>query len=273
MGRINIPETLGIVAAIVIATTVSAASEYSSSKAFEKLRTSSSRECFVRRGGELVSITADNLTVGDTVFLNAGMSIPADGILLSGNITCDQAALTGESAEKEKSGKNITAVCPDDIIWDTDSEREVFRGSLVCRGEGEMTVLRIGNNTFLGQVADSLEAPTRPGPLKHRLSALARSISFLGYVGAAMIAFAYLFNAFFIDSGMNMTLVAEKLADKGFVISEIIRAVTVAVSASGCPYIALRNASAIGLAALPPNRRMSSAAATMTAASSACTAV
>lgn len=229
--NINLPETIGIAAAIVIATTVSAASEYSSSKAFEKLRGGTPQECFVRRGGELVSMCTDELAVGDIVFLTAGMSVPADGFLISGSITCDQAALTGESAEKEKTGEIITSVCPDSINWDTDCKAEVFRGSTVRHGEGEMAVLRVGNSTLLGQVAESLEAPTRPGPLKHRLSDLARSISFLGYVGAGMIAFAYLFNAFFIDSGMDMALALQKLSDRGFVISEVVRAVTVAVSA------------------------------------------
>ncbi|MDD6095272.1 MAG: calcium-translocating P-type ATPase, PMCA-type [Clostridia bacterium] len=231
LGHINIPETLGIAVAILIATLVSAISEYSSSKAFEKLRGGAPAECFVRRGGKLKKVSIDSLAVGDIVHLSAGMSVPADGILISGSIFADQAALTGESAEREKVAEKVTSVCPEDISWEPESKTQVFRGSGVCRGEGEMCVLRTGNKSFLGQVAQSLSETARPSPLKHRLSDLAHSISFLGYVGAAMIAFAYLFNSFFIDSGMDMALVSARLADKQFLLSEVIRAVTVAVSA------------------------------------------
>ena len=231
MGHINLPETLGIAAAILIATTDSAISEYSSSKAFEKLRDTTSAECTVRRDGKLLNIPVASLTVGDTVVLSAGMTVPADGILTMGKLTCNQSALTGESHDKEKKRSEKLSFCPDEEDWEPENPCQLFRGSAICRGEGEMTVLRVGENTFLGQVAGSLGENVRPSPLKHRLSDLAHSISFLGYIGAGMIAFAFLFNSFFIDSGMNMTLVMDKLSDKNFVISEVIRAVTVAVSA------------------------------------------
>ncbi len=45
-----------------------------------------------------------------------------------------------------------------------------------------------------------------------------------------MIAFAYLFNSFVIDSGMDKALIFEKLSDTGFVLSQVLRAITVAVS-------------------------------------------
>ncbi len=231
LGRINLPETLGIAAAVLVATFVSAASEYSSSKAFEKLRSGTHERCFVRRGGELYETDTDSLAVGDIVHLSAGMNVPADGILISGKLTVDQAALTGESAQKEKTASASRCVCPDEMIFEPEERTQVFRGSGVFRGEGEMCVLRTGNRTFLGQVAQSLGENNRQSPLKHRLSDLAHSISFMGYVGAGMIAFAYLFNSFFISSGMDMARAAELFRDKSFVISEVIRAVTVAVSA------------------------------------------
>ncbi len=231
LGNINLPETLGIAAAILIATTVSAVSEYSSSKAFEKLRKTSPDEAFVRRDGKLQKINSDMLTVGDVVHLSPGMTVPCDGVLIWGSLHLNQSALTGEGVEKEKRAESLSSFCPEDIKWDTDNCTQVFRGSAVCRGEGDMCVLRTGNRTFLGQVAQNLGETSRPSPLKHRLAALAKSISFLGYVGAGMIAFAYLFNSFFIDSGMDMALVLSRLQDKRFVISEVVRAVTVAVSA------------------------------------------
>lgn len=231
LGRINLPETLGIAAAILIATFVSTISEYSSSLAFEKLRKGSmSTTCKVRRGGKILKLAVRDIVVGDIILISTGMKIPADGVLVSGAVQCDQAALTGEGIPCDKIPVRQMTMLPDAMSWSPQSANQLFRGSAVCRGEGEMAVLRVGDATFIGEVAGSLQDSGRPSPLKHRLSDLAHSISYLGYIGAAMIAFAYLFNTFIIDSGMNMTIAAEKLADKQFLIGEILRAVTVAVS-------------------------------------------
>lgn len=230
LGHINIPETIGIAAAITIATLVSTISEYSSSLAFEKLsnETKSSVYC-VRRGGEIINVTADLLTVGDIVLLSPGQKIPADGYILSGEITCNQAPLTGESREVRKLPKYITSV-PSEFSADTADRAKLFNGSIICTGNCEMVIIKIGDDTLIGRLAQDLQDQNRPSPLKKRLSDLAKSISYLGYVGAVMIAFAYLFNVFFIESGMDMATVTAKLSDKGYLISEILHAVTVAVS-------------------------------------------
>lgn len=231
MGRMNIPETLGIVAAILIATLVSTISEYGSSLAFDRL---SGREgdtlCMIRRAGEIREVRISDIAVGDIVLLRAGMSIPADGVLISGGVSCNQAAITGESVERRKVPAAGTSFDPAGENWQPSSPNQLFRGSGICSGEGEMAVLRVGDSTFIGEVASSLQEDGRPSPLKHRLSELAKSISFMGYVGAFMIAFAYLFNAFVIDSGMDLALMMVRLQDRGFLLSEIIKAITVAVS-------------------------------------------
>lgn len=231
LGKINVPETLGIAAAILIATLVSTVSEYSSSLAFERLKEGSGAAfCYVKRGGDLVRLPHSQVAVGDIVILKAGMSVPADGLLVWGKVQCDQASLTGESRPREKKPYEATSVCPDEIKWSLQSGCQVFCSSTVCRGEGEMLVMRVGDSTFIGEVAGSLQNSGRPSPLKRRLSELARGVSYIGYVGAAMIAFAFLFNSFVIDSGMNTAVILEKLSDKGFVLSQILRALTVAVS-------------------------------------------
>ncbi len=231
LGRINWAETLGIVAAILIATMVSTISEYSSSVAYARLSQSSgSGKCKVRRGGIVSEIHPSELVVGDRVLLFAGMAIPADGVLSSGEIYCDQSALTGESREIYKRECYVNSIDPESFQFELQNENQVFRGSSIVKGSGEMTVLRVGDRTFIGEIAGSLQEKGRPGPLKHRLSQLAKTIGFMGYVGAAMIAFAYLFNSFFIDSGMDMVLVRERLSDTPLLISEILRAITIAVS-------------------------------------------
>ena len=79
LGNINYIEIGGIIAAILISTTVSTASEHRSEKAFEKLKAESSeRVVSVLREGAIVKISSDELVVGDVVYLSVGEKINAD---------------------------------------------------------------------------------------------------------------------------------------------------------------------------------------------------
>lgn len=231
LGRINWAESIGIIAAILIATVVSTVSEYTSARACDRLSEGAAKgKCTLRRGGRILTVSPSEIVVGDRIILTQGMKIPCDGVLVCGTLSCDQSPLTGESREVQKYGKSISLINPENTEFDLSSEWQVFGGSTVLRGEGEMIALRVGESTFMGEIAVSLSEKSRQSPLKHRLSSLAKTIGFLGYIGAFMIAVAYLFNSFFIDSGMDMVLVRERLSDTPFLISEILRAVTVAVS-------------------------------------------
>ena len=83
-------ETLGIVIAILIASFISAISEYGSEKSFEKLQEETSRvKCRVKRNGNLKEIFVEDVVVGDIVSLSSGDVIPADGVVVSGQVFTD----------------------------------------------------------------------------------------------------------------------------------------------------------------------------------------
>ena len=237
LGHVNWLECGGIAAAVLISTLVSTLSEFSSAAAFETLcETADDTAVTVRREGEIRQIRLSEVVVGDTVLLSGGATVPADGILLFGDVTVDQSPLTGESEEKAKrpqSGRGSHdggVIVPDSLVWDPDHGAQLFRGSRVCQGEGGMLVGRVGDATLYGSVASGLQESARPSPLKERLTGLARSVSFLGYVAAAIIAFAYLFNVFVIDSGMDPVVLRELITDPAFALPQLIRALTVAIS-------------------------------------------
>ncbi|MGM9653567.1 MAG: cation-translocating P-type ATPase [Eubacteriales bacterium] len=236
-GHVNWYESAGIAAAILIATMVSTVSEYSSAAAFETLCGRAEDTLFsVRRGGAVRQVHVSELAVGDVVFLTPGFTVPADGILTAGAVTVDQSPLTGESEERHKAPDAFFAahasgvITPSEIDWKLESASQLFRGSRVCSGEGEFLVMCVGDRTFYGGVASGLQESARPSPLKERLTVLARSVSFLGYVAAAVIAFACLFNAFVLQSGMDPVVIRARLTDPSLVVSEVIRALTVAIS-------------------------------------------
>ncbi len=197
LGRCNLVEVFGILFAILIATVVSTVSEYGSERAFMRLeKEAGAGIARVLRDGRVVEITPDDIVVGDILFLTAGERIHADGILVEGEITVDQSALTGENIEAHKSVGTPRG-------WELSEEHRAFRGSVIASGEGVMRVERVGSATYFGQVARDVQSETRESPLKLRLSRLAKQISRIGYVSAALVGITYLIIAFFVDKTVN----------------------------------------------------------------------
>lgn len=221
---INWFESGGIGASILISTFVSTISEYSSENAFEKMKKEGEGTlCLVRREGRVEEIHSSEIVVGDIMLLSAGGGVWADGKILSGEVSLDESALTGESREVKKHAKNGE-------IEAQDRANQVLKGSVVVSGYAECVVTQVGEKTYYGRVARELGEDTRPSPLKNRLSTLAKAISKLGYIAAGLVALAYLFYAFVIEANINGEDVIERLSDVKFVLSELLHALTLAVS-------------------------------------------
>ena len=191
-------ETVGIAISVFLATLISTLSERGSEAAFRRL----SLECDaatarVRREGEIREIPVEELVVGDVVLVSAGEQIGADGFVISGTLGVDQSSMTGENREVFKCRSN-------DVSKNPNGRSAVLRGCPVLSGEGEMEVFAVGDATFLGQISREVQMETRESPLKLRLSKLAKQISYLGYGAAILVAMAYLFNTFCMDSGFHL---------------------------------------------------------------------
>ena len=215
-------ETVGIVIAIFLASFISSISEYGSEKAFEKLQDESSKiKCRVRRNGQVVEINVDDVVVGDIVLLEAGERIPADGIIVEGEISVDESTLNGESKEKYKypNHNNIN-----------DDHNAVYRGTVVYSKEAIMLVTKVGNETVYGKIAAELQEKQPESPLKIRLRKLAEIISKFGYIGAALVSISYLFSVIFIDNGFNMTKVIETVTNFHVMFGHILYAMTLSVT-------------------------------------------
>ena len=221
----DIVETAGIAASILLATLISTFSEYRSERAFSKLFESCGAEkCRVRRDGEVREIPADEIVVGDVVLLGAGEKIPADGIVLSGNFTVDQSALTGESREVEKrawqSGENE----------EPSAAGAVFAGAALLGGGGEMRVTRVGDATFLGGISGELQERKQESPLKSRLAQLAAQISRIGYALAAVCAVAFLFHEIVMEADFSGAKMLATLRDLPVMAELLLHALTLALT-------------------------------------------
>ncbi|MCQ2431537.1 MAG: calcium-translocating P-type ATPase, PMCA-type [Clostridia bacterium] len=223
----DILETGGILAAILIATLISALSERGGELAFDRLQAEAAKtSCLCLRNGKTVSLPVDDLVVGDIVLISAGERIPADGILLDGELRCSLAALNGEG--KEVTRRAQKPFMPD--TWQTDDDRLLLRGTVVTWGEGRMLILRVGGNTLYGRMTKELQTETRESPLRARLTTLAKQMSRVGYCAAGAVALSYLFNTFFLDAGCTWAGTRLLLADRQFVIGALIHALMLATT-------------------------------------------
>lgn len=217
-------ETLGVGIAVFLAALISTLSEHTSQKAFEKLSEQEGEAlCRIRRDGCVRELPATEAVVGDVILLSAGEWIPADGLLIKGSLMTDQAALTGESRELKKHPSR-------DPSLDPSAPSSLFRGCAIASGSGEMRVLSVGDATVIGQISREVQAEQRDSPLKIRLSALARQISRIGYAAALLVALAYLFNVFVLDSGLRWELIRLKLLDPTYLLSNALHALTLGLT-------------------------------------------
>ena len=230
LGQVAWYESVGIAAAVLLATLVSTFSEYKNETAFQKLQDEASQiKCKVYRNGEIVEISINDIVVGDCVILQPGDKIPADGILVEGSLQVDQSVLNGEAKEAPKS------VMPSDY---TDEETttnflnpyKVFRGSVVCAGNAVMQVSTVGDKTVYGQIASELQVEDdRETPLKLKLSKLAGQISKFGYIGGIAIAVAFLFQRIFIHNGFNFSEIGTYFSNWMNPVNDLVEAVMLAV--------------------------------------------
>ena len=100
--------------------------------------------CKVYRNGNIIEIPIDDVVVDDLVLLQSGDKIPADGVLIDGDIKVDQSVLNGETKEAPKK------VMPEDYVdespaLDTLNPYKIFRGTIVCFGNAVMKVKTVGD--------------------------------------------------------------------------------------------------------------------------------
>lgn len=207
-------ETIGIVIAIFVASFISTISEFGSEQAFKKMQEESSKiKCKVLRNNKIIEIDIDQIVVGDIVVLESGDKIPADGILIEGNLLVDESLLTGETKEKNKIKND-----------------ELFKGTVVYSKTGKMLIKKVGKETMYGKLALELQTKSPESPLKSRLKELAKIISRIGYLGAFLVSFAYLFSVIVIDNHFNINEILITIKNVPYLIGHILYALTLSVT-------------------------------------------
>ena len=182
-------ETIGIIAAILLATGIGFFFEYDANKKFDLLNAVSEDTLVkVMRNGHVQEIPRKEVVVGDIVLLETGEEVPADGVLLEAvSLQVNESNLTGEPVVSK------TVVEADFDEEATYASNRVLRGTTVVDGHAVMQVECVGDATEIGKVArQSTEQSEEQTPLNIQLTRLANLIGKIGFTVAG-VAFAVFF--------------------------------------------------------------------------------
>ena len=182
----NYIETLGIIIAIFLATTIGFLFERDAAKKFSSL-TAMDDDTMVKaiRDGAVCLVPRREVVVGDYIVIETGDEIPADGKLVqSDSLQINESSLTGELLTE----KEVTPSRPPrgEEAYPKDM---VLRSTMVMNGSGIFVVTAVGDNTEIGKVAiTSTETTQVKTPLNIQLDRLAKIISKVG-TGISVAAF------------------------------------------------------------------------------------
>lgn len=226
-GYAEIYEPVGTIVAVIIVAIVSAKTGVASDTAYRSLKYRQKKDtCKVYRNGLVAVIDVDDVVVGDKVLLQSGDKIPADGILIDGDLRVDNSALNGEAEECKKFATSEATQFIEEITGDVFvDEYSLFRGAVVFDGEGVLDVRKVGLKSMMGKMAEDMQDEEPDSPLKVKLGILAGQISKFGYIGAIVITVLYI--AYFVVSAGGFS--AYLATGWSSIVQDLVEAVSLAI--------------------------------------------
>ena len=190
MGVMSLSEPVMIIVVLAIVTEIAVKTGLGIQKSAAELRAKTAvRYCDVVRDGSVQTINKDDLVVGDLVLLRTGQEIFADGFIVDGEISVNNAAINGETKECRKiPSANYKHVKTTSTTAYTD-QCSLFAGTVIMSGEGKMIVTDVGVNTVNGDTLVKMQTLEPPKTaLDIALDHLCDFISKWGTI-AAVLAF------------------------------------------------------------------------------------
>ncbi|MBC8111348.1 MAG: cation-translocating P-type ATPase, partial [Verrucomicrobia bacterium] len=166
----DIGDSVFLAAAIVLIAAISLYQDSRSRNALEKLKDFTQPTCKVIRNEKIEVIKSEELVIGDSLMVEEGTSISADGIIVHSNdFSVNESILTGESLSVYKD-----AAKEDNLI---------YSGTTVASGLAIATITAIGNETRLGKIGKSLESiKEEKTPLEIQISDFVKKMVIAGAI-------------------------------------------------------------------------------------------
>ena len=164
----KISDLVVVGALLVINAVLSFLQEHRAAGVVETLRRRLQVSARVLRDSNWQVVPARELVPGDIVRVRPGDIIPADVKLITGGLSVDQSALTGESKDVDKASGEVLS-----------------SGSVVRRGEGNGVVMLIGAKTFFGRTTELVQ---QARPKLHIEAVVAKVVRWLFVIVGALLA-------------------------------------------------------------------------------------
>ena len=159
-----------MVSAIALVAAISFYQDSRSRNAIDALKKLTQPRSKVVRNGEEIEIASEEIVIGDSMIVEEGTSIPADGVVVHSNdFVVNEAILTGESFPVSKSAE--------------EKSNTVYQGTNVVGGLAICTVSAIGNNTRLGKIGKSIEQIKEEStPLQVQIGNFVKKMALIGAI-------------------------------------------------------------------------------------------
>ena len=142
-----------------------------SQKAVELLKKQLQIRTKVLRDSQWTLKDAKDLVPGDILKLKLGDLVPADVFILSGEVSADTSALTGESLPQE--------LRPSDVI---------YSGSIVKRGDATCAVMNTGIRTYFGKTVSLVQIAKPKSKQQELMFGIVRYMMYLGVAASAVVS-------------------------------------------------------------------------------------
>lgn len=235
-------QAMAIVVVLILNAIVGFITEWQSGRALEALRQHTQITVTVRRDGRVMTLPAEELTIGDIVLLASGDRVPADlRVLEAVDLQAEEAALTGESRGVKKT---VDAVADDAPLAERSSM--LYLATTITSGRGVGIVVATGAGTELGRIGRLVTGiDDTPSALQRKLQQLGKRLVYLVIGIAAVVALTGWLRG---DPLWEMVEVGISLAVAA--VPEALPAVTTFILASGVLRMARRRAIVRRLAAV-----------------------
>ncbi len=178
-------ESIGIICAIILATSVSFWFEWDAERKFRSLnQVNDDVEVKVVREGVIRSVPRRDIVWGDVVIVETGDVVPADGVLVEAvQVKVNESTLTGESQTDKTADE--TSLDPEA----TYPSNMLLRGTTLLDGYARMVVTAVGDHSEAGRVTEQATVRNdEPTPLDRQLNRLAKVVGRVG-IGVAVTIF------------------------------------------------------------------------------------
>lgn len=129
-----------IVTLITVGKYLESRSKGKTNDSIEKLMNLAPKTAIIEVDGVEKEVPLETVQKGDILVVRSGSSVPVDGVIVEGNSTIDEAAITGESMPVEKS-----------------VQAKVTGGTISVSGFFKMKATRVGEDTTLAQIIQLVE--------------------------------------------------------------------------------------------------------------------